>query len=769
MRRWGWPAGCRRPIVWWAVVLYIFSATAILRVHAQATRSSNNVNGYVDQKVCADCHQGVWEAYRRTGMGRSFFRPNLQNMVEDFTNRNTFYHQASETYFTMTRRDGRYFQSQYQVDFDGKRTNVSEKEIDFIVGSGNHSRTYLHRTARNTLIELPLAWYAEKGGYWAMNPGYDRPDHQGFRRVIGYDCMFCHNAYPESPADSGETGSDPVFTNLREGIDCQRCHGPGGRHVQAARNPGARKEDVRSAIVNPALLAPDRQMDVCMQCHLETTSFPLPNSMVRYERAPFSYQPGEPLADFVLHFDQAPGKGNNDKFEIAGAAYRMRRSACFQKSNNALRCTTCHNPHDVQRGVEAAKHYTAVCRQCHGAPLDGLIAAGQHPRSADCVGCHMPKRRTDDVVHVVMTDHYIQRRKPERDLLADIAERPMTDSTAYHGEVVLYYPQAPPKPEDELYVAVAQVIQSSNLTEGIGRLSAAIQKFRPEKAVYYLRLADALRSAGRVDQALLMYAEALRREPKSLAVLQSMAVCLMSARQPSRAAEILKQGLESAPGDATTWHLLGTAYVEVGRTSDAIAAFQKAIELDPELPEGYNSLGGLWFEAGDVAKAEPSLRDAIRLEPNYAEAHNNLANVLSSAGRFEEARYHFEAALRSQPNDTGARYDYAMALAHARRLDDAQAQLEALLRIRPNASDAHEFLGTVLAAEGQLDRAIEHYREAIRIQPEFSRAHLHLGEALADSGHAAEAVLDLRKAAVSSDPAIRDEAFKALEKIEKGR
>jgi tetratricopeptide (TPR) repeat protein len=102
-------------------------------------------------------------------------------------------------------------------------------------------------------------------------------------------------------------------------------------------------------------------------------------------------------------------------------------------------------------------------------------------------------------------------------------------------------------------------------------------------------------------------------------------------------------------------------------------------------------------------------------------------------------------------------------------LDDAREQLEAVLRIRPNASDAHEFLGTVLAAQGQLDRAIEHYREAIRIQPEFSRAHLHLGEALADSGHAAEAVLDLRKAAVSSDGAIRDEAFKALEKIEKGR
>src|SRR5213593_3586314 len=39
---------------------------------------------------------------------------------------------------------------------------------------------------RRTIIQLPLGWYAEKGGYWGMNSGYDRPDHYGFRRPITY-------------------------------------------------------------------------------------------------------------------------------------------------------------------------------------------------------------------------------------------------------------------------------------------------------------------------------------------------------------------------------------------------------------------------------------------------------------------------------------------------------------------------------------------------------------------------------------------------------
>src|SRR5947209_12180734 len=122
----------------------------------------------------------------------------------------------------MLRRDGNYYQRRYQLDSGGKQLNVMEKRIDYVMGSGNHARAYLHRTASNTLIELPLAWYAENGGYWAMNPGYDRPDHDGFRRPIAYDCMFCYNAYPEIPAANAQPFAPPVFPGaLPEGIDCQ--------------------------------------------------------------------------------------------------------------------------------------------------------------------------------------------------------------------------------------------------------------------------------------------------------------------------------------------------------------------------------------------------------------------------------------------------------------------------------------------------------------------------------------------------------------------
>jgi hypothetical protein len=162
-----------------------------------------------------------------------------------------------------------------------------EKSIDFIIGSGNHARTFLHRSPRNTLIELPLGWYADKGGHWAMNPGYDRPDHEGFRRKVSYDCMFCHNGYPKIPEGHQQPLAEPVYLDpLPGGIDCQRCHGPGRKHNELAGSGKAAPDAIRKAIVNPARLSLERREEICIQCHLETTSFPLPNSLPRYDRGP---------------------------------------------------------------------------------------------------------------------------------------------------------------------------------------------------------------------------------------------------------------------------------------------------------------------------------------------------------------------------------------------------------------------------------------------------------------------------------------------------
>lgn len=172
---------------------------------------------YVRPAACSSCHREIHESYQRTGMGRSFYAPRTENTVEDYSRSNTYYHAASDERYTMYRSDGRYFQRRYQVGPDGKEKNVVEKEIHYVLGSGNHARTYLNRTSLGQLVQLPLGWYSEKGGIWAMNPGYDRPDHMEFRRKLDQECFFCHNAYPEK-ADGEDSGENCSFgARLRRG------------------------------------------------------------------------------------------------------------------------------------------------------------------------------------------------------------------------------------------------------------------------------------------------------------------------------------------------------------------------------------------------------------------------------------------------------------------------------------------------------------------------------------------------------------------------
>lgn len=746
-------------------IALLLTAIAVTAGAQPGQSSTVNSAEYANPSICAGCHRTIWETYRKTGMGQSFYRPPSIEIVEDFERRNTFYHAPSRSYFRTERRGEEIFQSRYQLDDTGREINALEKRVDFVMGSGRHARTYLHRTPRGTLIELPLGWYSEKGGYWGMNPGYDRADHQDFRRQIGYDCMFCHNAYPRIPSGHDRPLSEPVYRGeLPEGIDCQRCHGPGLRHAQLAGSGNASKDSIRGSVVNPSRLNAERQLEVCMACHLESTSFPLPNAIERYGRGPFSYQPGEPLSSFLLNFDHPVSARRGDKFELVSAAYRLRRSACFLKSQGKLVCTTCHNPHDIPRGTQAQASYGAACRQCHNTRLDQAIAAGAHPKESDCAGCHMPKRRTEDVVHASVTDHFIHRRPVSGELLAERPERHESGSDVYQGPVALYYPDRLPRtPENELDLAVAQVIQRSNLSQGIGQLAAAIQRYRPARAEYYFVLAQAWRDAGDYGKAVPLYRQAMERDRGFAPAKQQLGFALRRTAKPADAVAVLQdKALDDNPAVALE---LGLALRSLDRPIEALNAFERAARLDPDMPEAQNNLGIAYLSQGNASHAEAAFREAIRLTPNYVDANANLASLLSGTGQLLDALAHFRVALALRPRDAALRYNYAVALGRSHKFDEARRNLEECLRLDSAFADAHQLLGDMLLAENAAAEALPHYRESARLRPESAQAHLSLGEALIAVGNRGDAARELKSAAAGQDRLIRDSANRLLQSL----
>jgi tetratricopeptide (TPR) repeat protein len=714
---------------------------------------------YAPPGACAGCHTQIAQAYRRTGMARSLYKPAPANTIEDYRNRREFLHSLSDTHYSMFVRDGAYYQRRWQMGFDGAETNVEEMKIDAVIGSGSHARSYLHRTASGGYIELPLGWYAEKGGYWAMSPGFNTA-HPQTRRFVSYQCVFCHDAYPQIPAGHDAPGSDPIFSgDLPGGIDCQRCHGPGAKHVSLAQTAGAKPDDIRASIMNPARLTPALRMDLCMQCHLQPASGAIPSLIRRFDRGPFSFTPGEPLANFLLVFDHAPDARHDYKFEIVNSsAYRLRKSACFLKSNGAMTCTTCHDPHGAR-----PTNYSAVCKQCHGAVVDAAVSAGRHPAATECVTCHMQKRRTEDVVHAVMTDHWVQRRLPPGNPLAELSER-QGAAAEYRGGVVPYYPlPLPPTGENALYLAVAQGAPQ--------RLAAELARVRPIDAEFYMALGDAWQKIGELPNAVAAYQQALRLRPDFPRALLFLAVALKASGELAKADNALNRAIKLDPASAVAWFQSGAIDFDSGRTASAIEKTEKAIALDPDSSGAHAQLAALLWRTGDAERAENELRTALRIDPYDASAYDLIGRVLASprrgASEASEALFDFEKATRLRPGYAPHLYDYALELSTVNRSSEARASVEAALRADPDMAEAHALLGGLLASNQQPAEAAKEYEGAIRLKPDFARAHLDLARVLAGQGDIQAAVDHLRKAAAGSDPTVAQLAAQALQRIGK--
>ena len=98
--------------------------------------------------MCVPCHAAIVGSYSKTGMARSFYRLTDPRRVEDFTRNNRFFHQASQSWYEMEQRQDRFYMRRRTGGY------VMEKEIHYVLGSGNHTRSYVHMTSQGRLLAL---------------------------------------------------------------------------------------------------------------------------------------------------------------------------------------------------------------------------------------------------------------------------------------------------------------------------------------------------------------------------------------------------------------------------------------------------------------------------------------------------------------------------------------------------------------------------------------------------------------------------------------
>ena len=254
--------------------------------------------------------------------------------------------------------------------------SISQR-FDLVIGSGRKGQTYLYWGANDQLFQLPVSYWTALGS-WVNSPGYgDRT--LDFSRPVLPRCLECHGSSFQPDAGIANRYRRDGYVL---GVSCERCHGPGAEHIKLNSVPDAKP--TTQAIVNPAKLTRERQLDLCGLCH----------SGVGVAKTPaFSFKVGDTLADHIQVDKPKP----DEPLDVHGNQMELlERSACFQKSN--MTCSTCHNVHEPQREV---RDFSEKCLQCHKVQSCGLFPKRGRAIVGKCVDCHLPNQNSN----VIFSSH----------------------------------------------------------------------------------------------------------------------------------------------------------------------------------------------------------------------------------------------------------------------------------------------------------------------------------------------------------------------------
>jgi predicted CXXCH cytochrome family protein len=344
----------------WQLVAFIRNLPETVSAAAQVSGPergpSTATAHYVGSAACQKCHSAIYQTWRKTPMANVVRDPreHPDAIIPDLSKVDPLVH------FTAA-------------------------DIALVYGSKWKQR-YFKRIGDDYYV-LPAQWdvthhqwrpYFVKDDWWA--PLYP-PDN--FKRPTSALCDGCHSVNYDIK----------TRTVTEWNVGCEKCHGPGGEHVQ---------HPTSSNIVNTARQGYVAASDVCIQCHSQGR--PLENPIEgKYYDWPVGYDVTQKLSDFWKLEEHKLGETTFTHFSD-GTAHKNRMQGNDYVTSlmytHGVACSTCHDAHGTENNASLRKPADVLCLDCHGpnspnGPHAPTLEAHTHhkPDSAasECIACHMPK------------------------------------------------------------------------------------------------------------------------------------------------------------------------------------------------------------------------------------------------------------------------------------------------------------------------------------------------------------------------------------------
>lgn len=567
---------------------------------------------YTGTESCIKCHKEIHEDYVHTGKGRAFHEVDINNQIENFENVHV-YDKYSGYHYTAFWRADKLFIKEYRMD-EGDTVFSQSIQVQYVIGSGNQTRSYLFEE-NGYFFEFPITWYVKKG-IWDLSPGYENGANTRFSRPISQMCMNCHNSDFQFAEHSVNR-----FLKVGSGIGCEKCHGPGGLHIDK-HEQGEFTDSIDYSIVNPAHLSLELQFDVCRQCHLEGVA------VEKTGKQFFDYKPGMPLNEFWEVF--IPVGENANDFGFASHVERLQMSQCFINSSGKMNCTTCHDPHKPLSS-NPISFYNNKCQSCHGEDACGAEHQTLALAEDNCIKCHMPKDGTTDIPHVSTSDHFIR-----------VVNDSVIDRGAENGIKNFRIFTNEESSSRDIFLANMDYYEKVDQNrEYLNRIEKYLGDVELRFKVKYFYL----RKMSPPNDILEISPEQIN-EPYTAFYIGEM------RNEKGLSGQLyLEKAVELAPENLEFRTRLGNQYMRDKKYALAKSQYQSVLKANNREIQALVNMGFIMQLEGDLPRALDLTENALGLDPLYLKARENKINILLNMGDIDLAKRLLENLISDYPDN----------------------------------------------------------------------------------------------------------------------
>jgi tetratricopeptide (TPR) repeat protein len=246
----------------------------------------------------------------------------------------------------------------------------------------------------------------------------------------------------------------------------------------------------------------------------------------------------------------------------------------------------------------------------------------------------------------------------------------------------------------------------------------------------YLAIAERLRTAGRLGEAVPCYEIALSLDDALVGAHLGLGLVYAALSRALEAAACFQSALRIDAGCVPALLNLGTAWRHLGQRESALPCYRLAVKLAPDQVEGHYLLGTLLCELRDLDEAVAVHRRALALAPDHAAVLTDLGSALVLQGDTEEGPSLLRRAVELAPRWPVAQVNLGIALVRERRFREALVAFRAAQEADPDFVYARFCESNLYLMQGDFEQGYGLYDAHRSVYPHRHRERRWDGKAL---------------------------------------